>query len=438
MNIKYFFSTPFLLKGIWTLGLLTFAFTIVAQQRCGTVAYQLLQNRNDVLESEEQFEQWIREKQISRKSKSSNLRQEATTYQVQVVVHVIHNGEALGQGTNIPDAQIRSQIEVLNEDFNRLNADAANTPSEFQGRAGNLAIEFVLAQQDASGIPSNGINRVKGSKSGWTIQDNQELKSHSYWPSLHYLNIWVCNLTDYLGFTQFPVSTLPGVENSSTNALTDGIIISYKTFGSSEAGNFDLDPSYNKGRTTTHEMGHFFGLRHLWGEKDDCTGTDYVDDTPLQTRATEGCPTHPQKQCVNSNENTMFQNFLDFTDDDCLNLFTKGQVERMRIVLENSPRRASLLLPLQPSPESFTFEKIFSPNGDGINEYWKWSNYSNYEGCKLIIFNRAGKSVFEMTSYDGSWDGRTSTGQILEEEAYYFILRCPGKNDISDGVRIIR
>lgn len=414
------------------------AFTLAAQRRCGTPAYQLLQNKHDVLESEEQFERWVKEKQILRKSTPPNLRQEATTYQVQVVVHVIHDGEALGQGTNIPDAQILSQIEVLNEDFNRLNSDAANTPSEFQGRAGNLAIEFVLAQQDPSGIPSSGINRVKGTKSGWTIQDNKELKSLGYWPSLHYLNIWVCNLTDYLGFTQFPVSTLPGVENSSTNALTDGIIISYKTFGSSDDGNFNLDPSYNKGRTTTHEMGHFFGLRHLWGEKDDCTGTDYVDDTPLQQRATEDCPAHPQKQCVNGNENTMFQNFLDFTDDDCLNLFTKGQVERMRIVLENSPRRASLLLPLQPSPESFTSEKIFSPNGDGINEYWKWGNYSNYEGCKLIIFNRAGKSVFEMTSYDGSWDGRTSTGQILEEEAYYFILKCPGKKDISDGVRIIR
>jgi gliding motility-associated-like protein len=410
----------------------------MAQQRCGTAVYPTFQ-RGVVYEDEAQFESWMKEKQSYQKSKGAILRQEATTYQVQVVVHVIHNGESLGQETNIPDAQILSQLEVLNKDFNRLNADVGNTPAEFQSRAGSLSIEFVLAKQDPEGLPSSGINRVRGSKSGWTINDNSQLKSLSYWPSLHYLNIWVCNLTDYLGFTQFPVSTLPGVENSSTNALTDGIIISYKTFGSSDAGNFNLHPSYNKGRTTTHEMGHFFGLRHLWGEKEDCTGTDYVDDTPPQQRAVEGCPSHPQKQCPDNNPvNTMFQNYMDFTDDNCQNLFTKGQVERMKIVLENSPRRASLLLPLQPAPETFTFEKLFSPNGDGINEYWKWGNYSNYEDCRLIIFNRAGNKVYEMTSYDGSWDGRTSSGQVLEEEAYYFILKCPGKKDITDGVRIIR
>lgn len=424
-----------LLKVALTLLLFVVAFNIIAQQRCGTPVYKLLQNKNGASEGEEQFEEWIRQKQASRTSKYSTGRLETLTYQVQVVVHIIHNGEPLGEITNISDAQILSQLEVLNKDFKRLNSDAVNTPAEFQSIAGSLNIEFTLAQQDPTGLPSNGINRVKGTKIDWTINDNKELKSLSYWPSVHYLNIWVCNLTDYLGFTQFPVSTLPGIEGSSTNALTDGIILSYTVFGSSEAGNFNLNPFYNKGRTATHEMGHFFGLRHLWGERDDCTGTDYVDDTPPQQTPTEGCPTHPQPQCA---ENSMFQNFLDFTDDNCLNLFTKGQVERMKIVLENSPRRASLLLPLRPSPESFTFEKIFSPNGDGINDYWKWGNYSTYEGCQLIIFNRSGRQVFAMISYDGSWDGRSSTGQVLEEEAYYFVLKCPGKEDINDGVRIIR
>jgi gliding motility-associated-like protein len=121
-----------------------------------------------------------------------------------------------------------------------------------------------------------------------------------------------------------------------------------------------------------------------------------------------------------------------------MNLFTQGQVARMRIVLENSPRRASLLVPLAIDNDVPMFEKIFSPNGDGINDYWRWSNTLDYENCKLLIFNRFGKLVFEMVSYDNSWDGRSSDGRVLEEEAYYFIIRCDGKKDITGGVRIVR
>lgn len=444
MSINFLFSilSSISLQARCTFLLTFITFIVASQQRCGTDLYnQMMRNNNLVLEREDQFEQWLMQNMRVKKSKNVNQRSESEPYQIRVVVHVIHNGEALGQATNIADAQIRSQIEVLNNDFKRLNADAINTPSEFQSLAGSVNIEFVLANQDPEGLPSSGINRVKGTKTSWTIQDNKDLKSLSYWSSTHYLNIWVCNLTDYLGYTQFPVSTIPGLENSPANQLTDGIIIWYKAFGSTDAGNFNLDPSYNKGRTTTHEMGHFLGLRHLWGEKNDCTGNDYVEDTPPQHSSMSGCPSHPQKQCPSNNPvSAMFQNFLDFTDDNCQNLFTKGQVDRMITVLENSPRRSSLLLPLPDAgtDEAGQFQDIFSPNGDGVNDFWKWSNYSNYEGCQLIIFNRFGKQEFEMISYDGRWDGRSSTGQLLEEEAYYFIIKCNGKKDVTDGVRIVR
>ena len=262
------------------------------------------------------------------------------TYQIPVVVHVIHNGEAIGSGTNIPDAQILSQISVLNKDYNRLNADAGNTPAEFQSVAGAFNVEFVLAKQDHEGLATNGIVRVQGTKSSWTMNDNYQLKSFSYWPAEDYLNIWVCRLTDFLGYSQFPVSALPGLENSSTNRLTDGVVIAYNAFGSSDDGNFVLQNVYNKGRTTTHEVGHFFGLNHIWGDDDGaCTGSDYVDDTPNQSGSTGGCPTHPRTTCEVT---SMFQNFLDYTNDACMNLFTQGQVSRMEIVIENSPRRASL------------------------------------------------------------------------------------------------
>lgn len=415
-------------------------FSVNAQERCGTVDYQKQMREAGLLkESDAEFERWLKENIQLYKGQPKDKRTLTKSYKIQVVVHVIHKGESIGVESNISDAQVMSQIEVLNKDFNRQNTDAANTPPEFQGLAGNMPIEFVLANTDPNGLPSSGIVRVRGSRNFYTIQNNDLLKSESYWPAENYLNIWVCYLTDRYGYTQFPISTLPGLENSSKNRLTDGIVIAYNVFGSSDYGNFNLHNRYNKGRTTTHEMGHFFGLRHLWGDEPECKGDDYVDDTPQQANETTDCPTHPQKECPADNpQPKMFQNFLDYTDDACMNLFTLGQMERMITVLENSPRRASLLLPLASIPPEVQFPKIFSPNGDGINDYWLWTNTLDFQGCKLSIYNRFGQLVYDATSYDNTWDGRSSSGQPLEEEAYYYIISCENQKEITGGVRIVR
>ena len=313
-------------------------FELPAQDRCGTVEYTRSLHDNAVLRKID-FERWLTEK-MSRHRLSRNGRRQAAPYQVPVVVHIIHNGEDIGVGANISDAQVLSQLRVLNEDFQRQNADAANTPPVFASVAGSLDIEFVLARQDPEGQATTGIVRVNGGRTSWTMNDNYALKSLSYWPAEQYMNIWVCNLTIHLGYAQFPESDLEGLENSSTNRLTDGIVISYRTFGSSDDGAFNLDPRFDKGRTGTHETGHFFGLNHIWGDDAGCNGTDYVSDTPNQADRTDGCPAHPRGDSCS--EVIMFQNFLDYADDDCMNLFTAGQVDRMVTVIENSPRRASL------------------------------------------------------------------------------------------------
>ena len=279
----------------------------------------------------------------SKKRGADNIGAQRTksTYQIPVVFHIIHNGEAIGSVQTCREAQIQSQLSVLNKDFKRLNADAGNTPAEFLPVAGAFDVEFVLAKQSPEGLVSDGIVRVKGSKTSWSMNDNYTLKSLSYWPAEDYLNIWVANLSDVLGYAQFPVSGLPGLENSSTNRLTDGVVISYTVVGSIDDGAFNLQPNFRKGRTTTHEVGHFFGLRHIWGDDSGgCTETDYVDDTPNQGGSTSGCPSHPRTSCASIT--SMFQNYLDYTNDDCMNIFTQGQVSRMVTVIENSPRRASL------------------------------------------------------------------------------------------------
>lgn len=339
---------------------------LFAQEKCGTVEYtnQLLEKKL-LREERDGFEEWLKDKKKLRELRV-NASDQAIVYRVPVVVHIIHKGESVGVGTNLSEAQILSQIKVLNADFKRLNADTIDTPDEFLPVASKFNIEFVLAKQDPDGKATSGIVRVKGTKNQWGYNDDTRLKALSYWPAEDYLNIWVTDLSStLLGYAQFPVSDLSGLEDAEDNRLTDGVVIDYTTFGSKNDGAFNLDDSFNQGRTTVHELGHFFGLRHTWGDDNgSCGGSgDYVSDTPNQSDYTDGCPSHPYTTC---SAHTMFQNYMDYTNDICMNLFTAGQVDRMLMVIQNSPRRKTLtsssgLLDPAPVANDLGIKSILSP-----------------------------------------------------------------------------
>lgn len=315
-----------------------------AQQRCGTVEYM---KQFENAKKKEAFEDWMKEKRAILPQKAMELlnnEEETTVYQIPVVVHVIHNGEAQGVGTNISDSQIQSQIEVLNEDYKRLNADSVNIPAEFKSLYSNIGFEFVLAKRDPDGHITNGITRVEGVKSSWdpySSSDDMLLKSQDYWPSEDYLNIWIVqSLGIYLGYAQYPESSLIGL-SPPYDAETDGVVIVYDAFGSIEKDpTANLQSRFNLGRTSTHEIGHFFGLRHIWGDGG-CGVDDYVDDTPVAEDNYSGCPNLGASSTTCGSQD-MFMNYMDYVDDDCMNLFTLGQKDRMVVVIENSPRRLSL------------------------------------------------------------------------------------------------
>ncbi|HSF54682.1 MAG TPA: M43 family zinc metalloprotease [Algoriphagus sp.] len=287
--------------------------------------------------SEGFFEDWINQKIETRRLSPQIARVQAEPRLIPVVVHVIHTGSAVGSGANIPDSQISEQIRILNEDFRRLNADANRTPAEFLPVAADANIEFVLAKQDPNGLPTNGIVRVQGTKTSYDPNTDATLIGQlSQWNPEEYMNIWVVPLVQpYIGYASFPISDLPGLNFSPTPAIMDGVTIDYRYFGVGGSAT-----TASLGRTATHEVGHFFGLRHIWGDGG-CEVDDFVTDTPAQDASNNSCNANPSKfSCGNNN---MIQNYMDYTPDACMNLFTIGQVERYNVVLENSPRRVNLV-----------------------------------------------------------------------------------------------
>lgn len=253
---------------------------------------------------------------------------------IPVVVHVVYYNAA----QNISEAQIQSQLEVLNRDFRRLNADRDQTPDLFKGVAADSEVEFVLAQRTPQGEPTTGITRTQTTVNGFGI-NNDAMKftgtgGQSAWDTRQYLNIWVVAIKDeeeVLGYSQFP---------NAGPAATDGVVIDYRAFGTTGTA----AAPYHLGRTTTHEVGHWLNLLHIWGDAE--CGDDLVADTPTQKEANNKCPAFPHPSCNNTSD--MFMNYMDYTYDACMNLFTQGQKNVMQYAL--ATYRPSILTSLGAQP----------------------------------------------------------------------------------------
>lgn len=308
--------------------------------RCSSVEYEAeLQAKDPKRMTNQQFEAWLAP--LVEKYKSQ--RSAASTNEViiiPVVVHVIHSGQNVGVAPNITDAQVNSQITVMNNDYRKL----LGTPGYNTNPVGaDTEIQFVLAKVDPNGNPTNGINRINLCQSSWsTTEINNTVKPTTIWDPTQYMNMWSVNFTDttLLGYAQFPdASGLPGLNASGGSPSTDGVVAAYSTFGAVayNDGTFLLNAPYNEGRTMTHEVGHYLGLRHIWG--DSSCGDDFCADTPVHHTSNGGCPSI---QDCNNTGLEMVQNYMDYTNDACMNIFTQNQKDRMVVIMNNAARRSTL------------------------------------------------------------------------------------------------
>ncbi len=320
-------NLPTLRVNLLLVFILISVFQLKAQVRehCGTMKHHQIKMLNDpdyarsYLQNKAIIQQWIDSHANLRSSNS------AVPDTIPVVVHIVWKTNV----QNISDAQIISQIDALNEDFNRMNADSVNTPVVWQPIAGKIPYYFVLARRDPDGNPSTGITRTQTTDNAFDVDDQVKFDTQggvNSWDVDTYFNIWVCNLVSGLfGYGEFPA----GVHTS-----TYGYVCDHEYFGrtGTAIAPFDL------GRTTTHELGHCFDLYHIWGDDGGgCTGSDNISDTPNQGGPTNfTCYTYPHTDaCSPSAPGIMFMNFMDYSVDSCMNLFTQNQATRMVAAINN-------------------------------------------------------------------------------------------------------
>lgn len=318
----------------------------VSHERCGAVSVAQKMNQG-IPGYATQFEQWLEEFKSSNTSRAAGY---DSTLFVRVVVHVVYNTPQ----QNLDDSVILNQINILNRDFGRTNADTVNMRTDFNGvKSTNSKIVFFLAQTDPNGNPTTGITRTSTSTTTFFDLLNGGLAEGvkytaeggiDAWDTDRYLNIWVCNMAipllgpSILGYAT-PPDGLPNWDPGATTGIVDGVVIQFQAFGDNNPNPLtSLGTTFTvKGRTPVHEVGHYLGLRHIWGDETNCTGTDGMDDTPAAEDASAQDCDASKNTCVDNIQGQdlpdMIENYMDYSSEDCQNSFTKMQVDFMRWVL---------------------------------------------------------------------------------------------------------
>jgi hypothetical protein len=308
--------------------------TRIIPQRCGTMETLELQWRTNP-SLKKKFEE--ERDRFNTALRAGSYRLAATQQQqngnrayitIPIVFHIVLPNPAL-----VTDAQVLAQLDTLNKDYAGLNGDSVKVPSWFKSVFGQSGIQFCLAQQTPNGEPTTGIERIATTKTSFSNADNGVKHASTggadNWDPSSYFNVWICPLSNQiLGYATFPGS---GPDNEQ------GVVADYRSLPGGSL------PGYNGGKTITHETGHYFNLYHIWGDDDGlCTGSDFIDDTPNQANSSSACSSGIKTDnCTPSGTGIMYQNYMDYTLDDCLVMFTVDQVARMESALV--VYRASLL-----------------------------------------------------------------------------------------------
>ena len=367
--------------------LIVFGGPLLAQRDCSSFTYmqQELVNNPQLKNEINRIEKNIQGSLSNRATLGAKPQGGISVIKIPVVVHILyHNPDE-----NLSDETVYSQIRVLNECFRRRNPDTVNTPVSFRKVAADCEIEFELATSDPQLRRTSGIIRKYTPLTRWNADDKMKFSAEAgddAWDCNNYLNIWVCNLGRAAGYSSFPGGP----------ANKDGIVVAHNVFGINKKSGYEL------GKTAVHEVGHWLGLRHIWGDSD--CGNDMIDDTPFQRTFTSGCPNGVRTSCNNGAEGDMYMNYMDFTLDACTNLFTKGQKERMWASFENGGGRNSIL-------SSYGLQPPLIDELPVYDEAPTWFEPRLYP-------NPASSEITLNLAYDARWIGKTinvinSQGQVV-------------------------
>ena len=400
---------------IYIIGILSFT-RAAAQLNCVTAEHTRLQMSSDPVQANsiQQAETYIREVIAN----PSIARLENGVIKIPVVIHNLYHTSS----QKITNEQAAAQLDILNKAFRRKNPDTVKTPAVFKSVAADCEIEFHLATSDPRSRSTSGIIYKYTPVTSWVMDDKMKSSADmgdDPWDSRLYLNIWVCQMDRFAGY-----STVPGSE-----AKLDGIVLGLSAFGAGQ-------------KTIIHEAGHWMGLKHIWG--DEYCGDDGVSDTPKQASYTVGCPSAVRVTCGNSPTGDMYNNYMDFTNDGCMNLFTKGQKARMQAVFAAGAARNSLLnsagldKPLiveSPVPEEdprWLQVKVY-PNPVSSTLYLDFSYDVRWVGKTIFITNLVGQSVHNVTI-----SSKIQTIDVANFKPGVYFLAAKNDQGVSMKVKFIK